>query len=170
MLKMDTIVLKETIVLNNKGIYPAVDLQGSKDNGHGVMSFDKKSYLKDWRYATQEEAAEYERIGKPYDVTKLQKKEESILEYVECIEVPRGWSITKKGVIYKIDSFDSVNGYFRLIFDKGGQQVTSEKHCFKPSTKEAYEAQNAPNEELIKPIYSVNIDLVVKNKKNKIIF
>jgi hypothetical protein len=135
--------------ITNKGIYPTVDLQGSIDNGHNVMSFGKKEYLKDWRYATPEEAAEYERIGKPYDVTTLQKKEESIPEYVECIEVPRGWSITKKGVIYKIDSFDSVTGYFRLIFNKGkgGQRVTSEKNCFKPSTKEAYEAQNTPKEE-----------------------
>jgi len=130
--------------VNNKGIYPAVDLRGSTGNGHGAMSFDKKEYLKDWRYATPEEAAEYERIRKPYDVTTLQKKEESIPEYVECIEVPTGWSITKKGVIYKIDSFDSANGYFILKFDKGGQRVTSEKHCFKPSTKEAYEAQNTP--------------------------
>jgi hypothetical protein len=135
--------------ITNKGITPEVDLRGVKYNSHTAMSFDKKSHLKDWRYATPEEAAEYERIGKPYDVTTLQKKEESIPEYVECIEVPRGWSITKKGDIYKIDSFDSVNGYFRLIFDKGGQRVTSEKHCFKPSTKEAYEAQNAPKEESI---------------------
>lgn len=61
--------------LDNKGIYPAIDLKGSTGNGHTVMSFDKKEYLKDWRYATPEEAAEYERIGKPYDVTTLQKKE-----------------------------------------------------------------------------------------------
>jgi len=132
--------------MNFTGMAPAVDLNGSTSNSHGVMSFDKTQYLKDWRYATPEEAAEYERIGKPYDVTTLQKKEEPIPEYVECIEVPRGWSITEKGVIYKIDSFDSVKGYFRLIFDKGGQKVTSEKHCFKPSTKEAYEAQNAPKQ------------------------
>lgn len=64
--------------VDNKGIYPVVDLGGSKTNGHDIMSFDKQKYLKDWRYATPEEIAEYDRIGKPYDVTTLQKKEEYI--------------------------------------------------------------------------------------------
>lgn len=169
--------------ITNRGIYPTVDLKGSTGNGHGVMSFGKKEWLKDWRYATPEEAAEYERIGKPYNVTTLQKKEESIPEYVECVEVPRGWSITEKGVIYKIDSFESVTGYFRLIFDKGGQRVTSEKHCFKPSTKEAYEAQFTKQEPiyayvgdplptiktkpLIEDVQSVSIKLRTKRKSIK---
>lgn len=60
--------------IDNKAIYPEVDLQGSRENGHAVMSFDKNEYLKDWRYATPEEIAEYERIGKPYDVTTLHKQ------------------------------------------------------------------------------------------------
>lgn len=33
-------------------------------------------YKEDWRYATPEERAEYDRIGKPYDVTTLSKKKE----------------------------------------------------------------------------------------------
>jgi hypothetical protein len=57
--------------INNKSIYPEVDLRGSKDNGHNIMSFDKQGYLKDWRYATPQEIKEYDRIGKPYDITTL---------------------------------------------------------------------------------------------------
>jgi hypothetical protein len=52
-------------------IYPEVDMEGNTDNGHVIMSFDKRSSLKDWRYATTQEIAEYDRIGKPYDVTTI---------------------------------------------------------------------------------------------------
>ena len=70
----------------------------------------------------------------------------TIPEYIECIEVPNGWSITKKGKIYRIDSFNSDNGHFRIKFDEqdggGGQVVDArEINCFKPSTNEAYNAQ-----------------------------
>lgn len=50
---------------------PQVDLEGD-DNGHSPLKFDKSKKLVDWRYATPEEAEEYERLGKPYDVTTLQ--------------------------------------------------------------------------------------------------
>ena len=65
-----------------------------------------------------------------------------IPEYVECTKIPKGWSITKVGNIYKTDS--DGNGTYRLIFSDGGGQTTKgvEDH-FKPSTKEAYEAQNS---------------------------
>jgi len=116
-----------------KGIYPAVDLKGSTGNGHGAMSFDKKELLKDWRYATKEEADEYERIGKPYDVTTLKSKEESIPEYVECIKPKVGFTV---GNIY--------NWPYPLDDDKDTRCLTQFNECFKPSTKEAYEAQNAP--------------------------
>ena len=49
---------------------PQVDLEGD-DNGHSPLKFDKSRKLVDWRYATPEEAEEYERLGKPYDVTTL---------------------------------------------------------------------------------------------------
>ena len=79
--------------VDNKGIYPVVDLGGSKTNGHDIMSFNKKKYLKDWRYATPEEIAEYDRIGKPYDVTTLQKKEEYIPQIGDYVvmEKAAGW-------------------------------------------------------------------------------
>lgn len=113
---------------------PEVDLKGSTSNSHGVMSFGKKEWLKDWRYATQEEAAEYERLGKPYDVTTLQKKEESITEYVECIK-----SITNSFTVGKIYDWPYP------IDDQGDRRAIPIQGLlfnFKPSTKEAYEAQN----------------------------
>lgn len=55
---------------------PEVDLYGSTSNGSSVLTSDRNSQLKDWRYATSEEIKEYDRLGKPYDVTILQKKDE----------------------------------------------------------------------------------------------
>jgi len=54
-----------------KGISPEKDLTNSSTNCNSNLSFDKLKCLKDWRYATKEEIAEYDRIGKPYDVTTL---------------------------------------------------------------------------------------------------
>lgn len=124
--------------VDNKGIYPAVDLKGSTGNGHGAMSFDKKEYLKDWRYATPEEAAEYERIGRPYDVTTLQKKEESIPEYVECVSY---FGERFAGKIYntKIDTPEKNTScsWEQILIENNRLEDGS----FKISTKEAYDAQ-----------------------------
>ena len=138
--------------VDNKGITPAVDLQGSKANGHAVMSFDKKQWLKDWRYATQEEAAEYERVGKPYDVTTLQKKKESIPEYVECV---RSLNHARKGIIYKV-----IND---IICESDNPKVmygwrTSD---YKPSTKEAYEAQKTSKTTIIEE-WTINTPSIKK--------
>lgn len=65
-------------------IKPCVDMSGSTSNGHSIMTFDKKRTLSDWRYATSEEITEYERIGKPYDVTTLKNK---------TSEVPIKWKV-----------------------------------------------------------------------------
>lgn len=48
------------------------DLKGDS-NGHSVLTFDKSRKLIDWRYATPKEIEEYEKLGKPYDVTTLEK-------------------------------------------------------------------------------------------------
>jgi len=50
---------------------PEVDLAGSKSNGHGILTFNGSEWLKKWRYATEAEKVEYDRLGKPYDVTTL---------------------------------------------------------------------------------------------------
>lgn len=46
------------------------------------FTFNKLGKLKDWRYATPEEAEEYERLGHPYDVTTLDK-----------FKVPEKWCV-----------------------------------------------------------------------------
>ena len=63
-----------------------LDASGDEDNGWIRINFTKKDCNTnyDWRYATKEEILEYERLGKPFDVTTLQKKE-IIPEYLECI-------------------------------------------------------------------------------------
>jgi len=129
--------------MNFTGMAPAVDLNGSTSNSHSVMSFDKKQCLKDWRYATPEEAAEYERIGRPYDVTTLQKKEESIPEYVECVSY---FGERFVGKIYntKIDTPEKNTScsWEQILIENNRLEDGS----FKISTKEAYEAQNAPKQ------------------------
>lgn len=57
-----------------------LDNKGSRTNG---FSRYEKNDSHNWRYATQEEINEYERRGKPYDVTELQKKELSMKEIQE---------------------------------------------------------------------------------------
>jgi hypothetical protein len=61
--------------INSYYISPVLDLAGSRENGNSNLQFDKSDdMLKDWRYATPEEIAEYDRLGKPYDVTTLAKE------------------------------------------------------------------------------------------------
>lgn len=56
---------------DNNAIYPCIDLEGGTSNGNTGLTYDKQETLKDWRYATQQEIAYYEEIGKPYDVTSI---------------------------------------------------------------------------------------------------
>ncbi len=56
------------------------DSKNSKTNGWKKYT---RNNTHNWRYATQEEIDEYERRGKPYDVTELQKKELSMKEIQE---------------------------------------------------------------------------------------
>lgn len=55
------------------------NLNGNTD-GWSVISFENQSK---WRYASSAEILEYERIGKPFDVTTLIKKEKSLVKQVE---------------------------------------------------------------------------------------
>lgn len=111
---------------------PEIDTKGSLFNGNSIFHITDKSFTK-WRYATPEEAAEYERIGKPYDVTTLQKKkEESIPEYVVCV---RGLRHATVGKIYKV--IDNT----RCESDTKNYTYSWNTPEYKPSTKKAYEAQ-----------------------------
>jgi hypothetical protein len=44
------------------------DIKGG-DNGWVLVRFNRSEKYSEWRYATEEEAEEYERLGKPYDVS-----------------------------------------------------------------------------------------------------
>ena len=70
---------------NNKYLRPELDFCGSTTNGWECILYNPNKFHKtrNWRYATQEEIDEYERRGKPYDVTELQKKELSMEEIQE---------------------------------------------------------------------------------------
>ena len=61
--------------IDHDSINPVYDLKGHRSNGNSAMNFNKKDLLLNWRYATKEEIAEYDRLGKPYDVTTLNKKQ-----------------------------------------------------------------------------------------------
>lgn len=79
-------------------LQPVTDTKGYPNNGNSKFLSTDTSNTK-WRYATPKEAAEYERLGKPYDVTTLQKKEESIPEYVEdLIEAKNKVSIAQENL------------------------------------------------------------------------
>lgn len=45
-----------------------LDSEGSRINGYGLIDFKNNDF---WRYATIEEAMEYDRLGKPFDTTKF---------------------------------------------------------------------------------------------------
>ena len=119
-------------------LQPVIDTKGYPNNGNSKFLSTDTSNTK-WRYATPEEATEYERIGKPYDVTTLQKKEESIPEYVECI---KSLSKQKIGDIEKTSEVPKwTSGWSKESF--WGAYYPSH---YKPSTKEAYETQNTPKQ------------------------
>jgi hypothetical protein len=43
-------------------------------NSNTSLTFDRREKLFDWRYATQEEINEYERLGHPYNVETIKQK------------------------------------------------------------------------------------------------
>ncbi len=54
---------------NNSYIRPEIDSTGSTKNGYKSYEYD----MNNWRYASAQEAAEYDRLGKPYNVNELNK-------------------------------------------------------------------------------------------------
>ena len=94
---------------------PEIDLNGSISNGNSNFTFSKISDLKEWRYATEEEIAEYERIGKPYDVTTLYKQPNFVVgKWYKFL-----WTFFNKEVIIKVKSITdaAVSTSFRVYLD-----------------------------------------------------
>lgn len=89
---------------------PVVDLAGNNSNGNNTIKFDKSDKgCTDWRYATPEEIAEYDRLGKPFDVTTLSKKEENLAgRYIKILKDRLSNSCTEAGQYYLISRSDKV--------------------------------------------------------------
>jgi len=54
---------------NSSYIRPEIDSKGLTGNGWVCYKYD----MNNWRYASAQEAAEYDRLGKPYNVNELNK-------------------------------------------------------------------------------------------------
>lgn len=95
---------------NSTYIMPSVDLKGSGSNSNTELTFNKNKGLKDWRYATSDEIAEYNVLGKPYDVTTLNVKKDDEGRLLKTFEV---------GEWYTNPSYPPINGvkykYFRIF-------------------------------------------------------
>ena len=89
----DELILSEAFIQNHcykvkeNGSYLMTELDsaGGTTNGWVCIPYNPNKYHKNrnWRYATQEEIDEYERRGKPYDVTELEKSVLSMEEIQE---------------------------------------------------------------------------------------
>ena len=52
-------------------LLPELDVEGSTTNGWGMIDFARKEEYSNWRYATNDEILEYDRIGKPFNTSKF---------------------------------------------------------------------------------------------------
>lgn len=92
---------------NHNYLIAEIDNKGLGKTRASGVDFDNTNDR--WRYATPEEIAEYDRLGEPYDVTTLSKKEESnkslVGRYLKAlIDYPQSTSF-KKGEYAKILDF-----------------------------------------------------------------
>jgi len=122
-----------------------------EENGWDIMRFDKESnYNFDWRYATTEEIAEYNKLGKPFDVTNLTKcvekefilpnpwfvhteiKEEMdvIIQYIEKVT---HFKNSGKNYNFCLEGFYSTipANHTQITFEQFKQYVLKEKPKFK---------------------------------------
>ena len=98
-------------------LHPEKDRTGRKDNDNNTFEFSDKSGWK-WRFATKEEGEEYEKHGKPYNVTNIVKNNMTIQEY-ENLKV--GDVLNDYTIIYKYKQLlivESKNGHDLLDLDK----------------------------------------------------
>lgn len=68
---------------DHDSLAPEIDTQGLKANSNHTFNYKDQTGT-EWRYATKEEAVQYEVIGKPYDVTTLnppERKNELVMKH-----------------------------------------------------------------------------------------
>lgn len=107
------------------------DVSGVK-NGWPLLASYKVS--RNWRYATSEEIAEYNRLDKPYDVTILfQEKTEqkSFPQYVRLIS-------DKNGEVYKVEDWTSHE--YCVIKSKSGKRLKPFKDLVSEAQEHEYHA------------------------------
>lgn len=138
-------------------IYSHID--GEKIIGNNYMtSKNARSYYKTgffngiiaakYRKATDEEKQWLQACIKAGKFVSLEdSKKPDVPEYVECIKNPE-WADVNVGSIWKTDTAGYPKGTYRIVWPNGSGQTTQGKeHCFKPSTKEAYDAQFVKEDE-----------------------
>lgn len=108
-----------------------------------------------WRYATEEEIKHYNSIGKPFDVTTLNKKEE-LPEYVECIRHEKSNEYTV-GKIYKVENkgVRTNQGYLGVDHLRKDLLNYYDNTDFKASTKEEYDKQELLEEPKKEEVMSI---------------
>lgn len=92
-------------------------LYTDKDSLNEVTSSSNITFKSDkWRYATPEEIAEYDRLGKPYDVTTLNKQKDEALigRYIKALsDRPSGGDVLKDEVgIVVLENTNYLNADF----------------------------------------------------------
>lgn len=112
---------------NSEYLKSELDNAGSASNGWISVDFNKQEKYGQWRYGSAEEIAEYERRGRPYDVTTLNKKYER--EVVHCT--------TQKELdfaIKKLKSYGTRKAPYCVYIDNGGFDTVD--YCMSsPNTK-----------------------------------
>ena len=97
---------------NHNSLQPIRDLVNSDCNGWKKISFKENSY---WRYATEQEIAEYERLGKPYGVTTLNVKKDDKQRPLKTFEVGKWYTnpcypeiCSKKYKYFRVDTVEQI--------------------------------------------------------------
>lgn len=95
-------------------IEPYLDNRNSSSNGSTLFMFNRKN----WRYATKEEIAEYDRIGKPFDVTTLISKTKDLSTLKDCY--------------IELNSEDEYNALSKFFDNNGWKNLTYYEKYFHP--------------------------------------
>jgi len=113
---------------------PEIDTKGNKDNDNSEFLCSDLSFTK-WRWATKEEKEEYERRGKPFDVTELEKNVQFVV-----------------GKWYKFFA-NSVINYGKV------KSITSETLACDPWIYEGYNSSGAWSTKLITKVEEVDVSI-----------
>jgi len=129
--------------IDASSLYVERDINGNP-NGATDLKFDKSVDLLDWRYATKEEIAEYDRLGKPYDVTTLKTENwiPKVGDYIVITKSDKNWtsgmdSFNGKCVQVNDISIDGDSVRFKKF--KGYCWNYSQKHFRKATPEEISE-------------------------------